>query len=134
SYTKVYPHCKKFEDFVEQDSENIKLDLIIDATDNLEVRDKIDKFAKERGIPWVYGSVEEFHGHVCFFEKSSFDAFKITNQSPKGIAAPIVMFIASLQANLVLRYLVDLPIKKDLLYYLRFDKDGDLVIDKFRMP
>ncbi len=134
SYTKVYPHCKSFEDFLKQDSENIKLDLIIDATDNLETRGKIDLFAKERNIPWVYGSVEEFHGHVCFFDKASFDAFKISDIKPKGIAAPIVMFIASLQANLALRYLVGLPIKKDLLYYARFDDEGDLVLDKFNMP
>ena len=134
SYTKVHPHCKNFEDFVEQESENIKLDLIIDATDNLEVRKKIDSFAKERNIPWIYGSVEEFHGHVCFFEKSGFDAFKISDTKPKGIAAPIVMFIASLQANLALRYLVGLPIKKDILYYARFDEEGDLILDKFKMP
>jgi len=29
---------------------------------------------------------------------------------------------------------VGLPIKKDLLYYARFDNEGDLVLDKFNMP
>ncbi len=132
SYTKVYPHCKDFESFCELD--NMELDLIIDATDNLEVRAKIDKYAKEKNIPWIYGSVEEFHGHVCFFDKSGFDAFKINDRKPKGIAAPIVMHIASLQANLALRYLANLPVAKDLLYYISFDENGQMVTEKFKMP
>lgn len=78
----------------------------------------IDAYAKEQKIPWIYGSVEAFNGQVCFFEKSSFGAFKISDKKPAGIAAPIVMHIASLQANLALRYLAGLSVKKDFLYYL----------------
>lgn len=61
-------------------------------------------------------------------------AFKTTTKKPAGIAAPIVMHIASLQANLALRYLAGLPIKKDLLYYLYFNEFGELITQKFNMP
>ncbi len=57
--------------------------------------------------------LRHFNGQVCFFEEASFtELFKITSKTPAGIAAPIVMHIASLQANLALRYLAGLSVKK----------------------
>ncbi len=109
-------------------------DLILDATDNLPVRGEIDRYAKEQGMPWVYASVEEFNGQVCFFDKADFQVFNISDHKPGGIAAPIVMHIGSLQANLALRYLAGLPVVKDKLYYLYFDENGELVTQKFGMP
>ena len=80
-------------------AKEIDVDLIIDATDNLPSRGAINSYAKARQLPWIYGSVEAFNGQVCFFEEASFnDVFKITSKTPAGIAAPIVMHIASLQA------------------------------------
>jgi molybdopterin/thiamine biosynthesis adenylyltransferase len=130
-YVTVKPFIGDFEAFSQTD---VIPDLIIDATDNLPTRAKIDNFAKSIQRPWIYGSVEAFHGQVCFFEESDFGAFNISDQTPAGIAAPIVMFIASLQANLALRYLADLEIQKDLLYYLYFDNHGELITQKFKMP
>jgi adenylyltransferase/sulfurtransferase len=125
-----------FDSFVEYFNKNeIKYDLIIDATDNLPTRVKINDFAKSNSIPWIYGSVEKFHGQVCFFEKSSFkDVFQISNRTPEGIAAPIVMNIASLQANLALRYLTNMSVKKDFLYYCFFDNDGVFKTQNFSLP
>ncbi len=131
-YTKVTAHECDFDTFAKK---GIEVDLIIDATDNLPTRGKINEYAKETGVPWVYGSVEAFNGQVCFFDESSFnDVFKITKKTPAGIAAPIVMHIASLQANLALRYLAGLSVKKDYLYYLFFNDEGELVTQKFGLP
>ncbi|MBU1659280.1 ThiF family adenylyltransferase [bacterium] len=122
-------------DFNAWTQKNIAVDLIIDATDNLPSRGDINTYAKSKKLPWVYGSVEAFNGQVCFFNESSFnDVFKITTKTPAGIAAPIVMHIASLQANLALRYLAGLRIKKDILYYLYFNNDGELITQKFGLP
>jgi len=130
-YVKAIEHNCDFEAFAKK---GIELDLIIDATDNLPVRSKINAYAKQIEKPWIYGSVEEFNGQVCFFEKSSFDVFKVSDKKPGGIAAPIVMHIASLQANLALRYLAGLSVKKDYLYYLFFNDEGELVTQKFGLP
>jgi adenylyltransferase/sulfurtransferase len=111
-----------------------RYNLILDATDNLPTRAQIDVYAKDTGTPWIYASVEEFNGQVCFFEKSDFRVFAISDHKPGGIAAPIVMHIGSLQANLALRYLAGLPVAKDKLYYLYFDEQGILVAQKFDMP
>ena len=109
-------------------------DLILDATDNLPVRGEIDKYAKETNTPWIYASVEEFNGQVCFFEDANFQVFNISDHKPGGIATPIVMHIGSLQANLALRYLAGLPVVKDKLYYLYFNEEGELITQKFGMP
>ena len=131
-YVKTYSHACNFEEWA---TKGIEVDLIIDATDNLPTRAQINSYAKEKKLPWVYGSVEAFHGQVCFFEEASFqDVFKITQKTPAGIAAPIVMHIASLQANLALRFLAGLSVKKDFLYYLFFNNDGELVTQKFNLP
>jgi len=109
-------------------------DLILDATDNLPVRGEIDKYAKVTNTPWIYASVEEFNGQVCFFDEANFQVFNISDHKPGGIAAPIVMHIGSLQANLALRYLAGLPVVKDKLYYLYFNDEGELITQKFGMP
>ena len=130
-YVEAKSFVESFEEFAER---GIKPDLILDATDNLPTRAKIDSYAKKIGVPWIYASVEEFQGQVCFMERSSFQAFRITDRKPGGIAAPMVMLVASFEANLALRYLAGLPIKKDRLYYLFFDESGDFVVNSFNMP
>lgn len=131
-FTKAYAHTCDFEEFAQK---GIEVDLIIDATDNLPSRGMINEYAKSKGLPWVYGSVEAFNGQVCFFENASFnELFKIIKKTPAGIAAPIVMHIASLQANLALRYLAGLSIVKDKLYYLFFNDEGELITQKFSLP
>jgi adenylyltransferase/sulfurtransferase len=120
-----------FEEFSKLEA---RYDLIIDATDNLQTRMQIDNFAKEQSTPWIYGSVEAWHGYVCFFERSGFNSFNVSDHKPAGIAAPIVMHIASLQANLALRYLAGSPVAKDKLYYLYFNESGELVTQKFGLP
>ena len=131
-YVKAIAHECDFETWSEK---GIEVDLIIDATDNLPTRGAINTYAKTVNTPWVYGSVEAFHGQVCFIEDSSFnDAFKIIQKTPAGIAAPIVMHIASLQANLALRFLAGLSVKKDTLYYLFFNEEGELITQKFGLP
>jgi adenylyltransferase/sulfurtransferase len=46
----------------------------------------------------------------------------------------MVMHIASLQANIALRYLAGLKVLRDKLYYLYFDEFGDLITQKFSLP
>jgi adenylyltransferase/sulfurtransferase len=131
-----YVNINSFEiDFETFSITNDHYDLIIDATDNLHVRSNIDSFSKSKNISWIYGSVEAFHGQICFFKDASFESvFNISNHKPAGIATPIVMNIASFQANLALRYLATLPIKKDFLYYCFFNDEGVFETQKFSLP
>ncbi|CAI8236487.1 MAG: ThiF family adenylyltransferase [Sulfurovum sp.] len=131
-FVKVNAYVEGFDDFAKRD---LTFDLIIDATDNLPSRASINEYCMKKNQPWIYGSVEEFHGQVCFFDKASYEAvFQINDRKPNGIACPIVMHIASLQANLAIRYLTGLSVKKDILYYLAFDDEGVLDTKKFNLP
>ena len=67
-FVKAISHECDFEEFTKKE---ITLDLIIDATDNLPTRAKIDDYSRSKNLPWIYGSVEAFHGQVCFFKDSS---------------------------------------------------------------
>ena len=124
-------YCKSFEDFIKDKRD---YNLIIDATDNLFVREQINAFSKENNIPWIYGSVEEFNGQVCFFDRSDFNMFATKKVEPKGIAAPMVMQVASFEANLALRYLANLKVAKDVFYYLYYNDSGEFEIKKFNLP
>jgi len=130
-FVKAVAFDMAFDDFKEMGN---SYDLILDATDNLPVRGEIDKYAKAAKTPWIYASVEEFNGQVCFFDEANFQVFNISDHKPGGIAAPIVMHIGSLQANLALRYLADMSVVKDKLYYLYFNEEGELITQKFGMP
>ena len=130
-FVKIVAFDMAFDTFKEMGN---NYDLILDATDNLPVREEIDKYAKATNTPWIYASVEEFNGQVCFFKEANFQVFNISDHKPGGITAPIVMHIGSLQANLALRYLAGLSVKKDKLYYLYFNDEGELITQKFGMP
>ncbi len=131
-YTKVTAYKESFQEFAKT---GLTFDLIIDATDNLPTRADLNKYCIEKNQPWIYGTVEEFHGQVCFFEKASYEAvFIVNDRKPNGIACPIVMHVGSLQANLAIRYLAGLPVKKDVLYYLSFDEEGVINYKNFKLP
>ena len=131
-FVEVTVHPCGFDDFIREELPGFN--LLLDATDNLPVRERIDRWAGEIGIPWIYASVEEFNGQVCFFDRADFGVFAVSDHHPGGIAAPIVMQIGSFQANLALRHLAGLPIKKDLLHYFYYDAEGELVMQKFKLP
>ena len=128
----IVPIVGSFDDFCAQD---VCVDIILDATDNLPTRQKIENYAKKTNSPWIYTSVEEWHGQLCLFEKASFaNAITINDRKPEGIAPPIVALMAAYEANMVLRYLAGLEVKTDQLNYLSFDASGQLSIKSFAMP
>lgn len=119
-FVEVQAYEESFEGFIKRD---LEVDLILDATDNLPSRAAIDSYAREKQIPWVYASVEQWHGQICLFEKASFsENMQVTDRKPGGIAPPIVMQVASFQANLALQYLCGMKVESDVLYYLSTEK------------
>ncbi|WP_326833123.1 HesA/MoeB/ThiF family protein [Campylobacter portucalensis] len=126
---KVISYLMRFSQFAK--SNVTKFDLILDATDNLQTRGEISRFAKS--TPWIFAAVEEFHGQVCFIKEANFEPFVKQNLTPGGIAAPIVMFIAAFEANLAIRYLAGLEVVFDMLYYLDMHSE-ELKVSKFKLP
>jgi molybdopterin-synthase adenylyltransferase len=128
----VTAHTVSFDEFAKK---GIEVDLLMDATDNLPSRAALEEYAKAHNIPWLYASVEAWHGQVCLFLKAEYaKSMVINDRKPAGIAPPIVAFIASYEANMALRYLAGLPVATDVLNYLYFDENGQLNHKKFGMP
>jgi len=131
SFLKSQAYILTFQKFVAKDRD---YDIIIDATDNLAVREEINRYAKDKSTPWIYGSVEEYNGQVCLFKEASFNIFATKEVEPKGQTAPMVMQIATFEANLALRYLANLKVASDILYYLYYNDSGEFEIKKFKLP
>jgi molybdopterin/thiamine biosynthesis adenylyltransferase len=115
--TKIEYFCEKFESFDKE------LDLIIDCTDNFEVRKKIDNFAKNRNIPWLYSSVEGWIGQVCLFKEKNLDIFNINNSHKvSGVMPAMVGLVGSIEAMIATKYLAGLEVEFDKLIYIDFTK------------
>jgi adenylyltransferase/sulfurtransferase len=117
-----------FEDFIKLEK---RYNLLLDATDNFDARKQMSSYSKLSGIPWIYASVEGFMGQVCFFEYGGFETFNTKEHTPSGIAAPIVMQVASFEANLALLYLVGTQVKRDQLYHMQYNDRGEFEIKSF---
>jgi adenylyltransferase/sulfurtransferase len=84
-------------------------DLILDGTDNFEIRYLINDVAVKKNLPWVYGGCIGSHGQVmtilpgetpclrCVFEAAPAPGEAGTCETA-GVLSPIVNIVASLQA------------------------------------
>jgi len=115
--TKIVPIVEKFEKF------DKKVDLVIDCTDNFEVRKNIDNFAKKNNIPWLYGSVESWIGQVCLFKEKNLDIFNLEEHKVEGVMPAMVGLVGSIQASIATKYLAGLEMDMDKLYYIDFTKE-----------
>ena len=115
--TKIIPIVEEFNDF------DKKVDLVIDCTDNFEVRQKIDNFAKKNNIPWVYSSVESWVGQVCLFKEKNLDIFNLSEHKVAGVMPSMVGLIGSIQASIATKYLAGVDVEMDKLYYIDFTKE-----------
>jgi adenylyltransferase/sulfurtransferase len=104
-------------------------DLILDGTDNFEIRYLINDAAVKLGKPWVYGGCIGSHGQTmtilpgqtpclrCVFEAAPAPGEAGTCETA-GVLGPIVNIIASLQATEAMKILAGRPecINRDLIY------------------
>ncbi len=105
-------------------------DLILDGTDNFEIRYLINDAAVKLGIPWVYGGCIGSHGQTmtilpgetpclrCVFEAAPGPG-EVGTCETAGVVGPIVNVIASYQAAEALKLLTGHRerINRDLLYF-----------------
>lgn len=128
SYAKITTHKMNAIEFF---ATNPKADLIMDATDNLDVRKQIDDYAKANDIPWIFASVEEFFVSASLVKNKKI-AFNKEIKKIKPQTTPIVMFSATFASILALKYLAGYDIRADYLYYFDFSKDI-LNLNKFNL-
>ena len=106
----------------------LDVDLVMDATDNFDVRLEIDKFAKKNNIPWIYCSVEEWRAQIGVFKTTSFEIFATKNHTPKGQLPPMVNLAGSFASLIALKILIN-EFKEEKLFYIDFEKE--IIIKEF---
>src|SRR3954469_9422944 len=105
-------------------------DMILDGTDNFEIRYLINDVAVKLGKPWVYGGSIGSHGQTmtilpgqtpclrCVFEAAPAPGEAGTCETA-GVLGPIVNIVASLQATEALKILTGQleRVNRELLYF-----------------
>lgn len=92
------------------------VDVIVDGTDNFQVRYLMNDVAVQHGIPWSYGGAVSSYGTTAFFRPlqtacltclfgSDGDVGGHDTCDTVGVIAPVVAIIASLQVAEILKYL-----------------------------
>ena len=111
-------------------------DLILDGTDNFEIRYLINDAAVKLGKPWVYGGCIGSHGQTmtiipgdtpclrCVFEAAPAPGEAGTCETA-GVLSPIVNIVASLQATEAFKILTGRldQISRDLVYIDVWEND-----------
>ena len=60
-------------------------DVVIDATDNFQARQSIDRFSKESNIPMVYGGLFRFEGQVAILNANGSSGYgELFPEPPSG--------------------------------------------------
>ncbi len=83
-------------------------DIIIDGTDNIAGRIAIDAYCSSHNIPFIYGGIKGFMGHISVFNYKDGKSFKETfnhtekliaeeNCNDSGVIYPVVSMVANLQ-------------------------------------
>ena len=86
------------------------VDLVLDATDNLEARHRIEAVTRTLGLPWIMGAATRFNGQVAAFSRSRgegcyqciapvADAQRTADCRNEGVLGPVIGVIAAWQAQ-----------------------------------
>lgn len=99
-------------------------DLIIDGCDNFSTRYLIDDVAAKLNIPYIYGTIGEFHGQVSVFNlnggcryRDLFPEQPADNNLPKGVLGPVPGIIGTWQAMEAIKVIAGIgePLRNQLL-------------------
>ena len=106
--------------------DNIKGNLVLDCTDNMETRFLLNEFCIENNITWIYSAVIGSAGMVfniipkktpCFNCLFSEPEERLETCETEGIINTIPTLISSIQVTEALKFLTKQSLTKELIYY-----------------
>lgn len=123
----INPHINIIEYNIELNNENAEetfkdFDIVVDCTDNIEVREIINETSLKLRIPMVYGSILQFHGQVSVFNLTEnspcykcFFKGKVPKElSPSGKTGGVIGVLpgitGTIQANEVLKLILNIGV------------------------
>ncbi|MAG52706.1 MAG: hypothetical protein CMH62_01970 [Nanoarchaeota archaeon] len=105
---------------------NVKGDLIVDCTDNMETRFLINEFSIEKNIPWIFSSIIGSSGMVFNIIPKKTPCFNCIFSAPEevlgtcdteGIINTTASLVSSMQVTEAFKILTKQPIIKELIYF-----------------
>ncbi|MFA0812556.1 HesA/MoeB/ThiF family protein [Microbulbifer epialgicus] len=99
-----------------------QVDLVLDCTDNLEIRHTINRVCYQTGGPVVMASVQGFSGQLISFDFSKgkgpcyaclfppHEQTEVQNCSTTGVIGPALGIVGSMQALEAIKYLTGMPV------------------------
>jgi adenylyltransferase/sulfurtransferase len=87
------------------------VDIMVDASDNYETRQVLNRASLRHGLAWVYGGVQGFNGMVSVFVPGRTPCFECIFSHPpapadKGVVGPAAGITASVQAMETIKLLL----------------------------
>ena len=104
------------------DETKCSADIILDCTDNLETRNKINEYATKNNIPWVHAAATGMIGNIIVFNNDlCFNCIHEHLKSPGtceeiGIFPTLVTTISSLQVTQAIKLLLNKDYEKDMIH------------------
>ena len=83
--------------------------IVIDCLDNIETRLLLEKICEEKGDVLIHGAVDSYFGQVALIrpgDRLLEVIYKDHSQMPQKTFAPLVAIVASLEATLLIEYLL----------------------------
>ncbi|WP_444896494.1 HesA/MoeB/ThiF family protein [Microbulbifer sp. SSSA005] len=121
-----------------------QVDLVLDCTDNLEIRHTINRVCYQAGCPVVMASVQGFSGQLISFDFSEGkgpcyaclfppqEQAEVQNCSTAGVIGPALGVVGSMQALEAMKYLMDLPVSS--LNKLHLIETETLALQTLQLP
>jgi|GEM_PF-963182 len=131
-----------FDNFSPEFSKNFnyeKIDLIIDAVDNLETRFLINEISYKERIPWIHGACVAERGEIAFFKPWEGACYRCLFQDiPKkgrletcetsGINPVIAKTVSGIQVDIAMKYLLSGREYINRMIYIDFSEDYSLKV------
>ncbi len=129
-----------FENFSSEFSKNFnfeKIDLIIDAVDNLETRFLINEISYKQRIPWIHGACVAERGEIAFFKPWEGTCYRclfpdipvkgrLETCETSGINPVIAKTVAGIQVDIAMKYLLSGREYTNKMIYIDFSEDYSL--------
>ncbi|WP_444923114.1 HesA/MoeB/ThiF family protein [Microbulbifer sp. DLAB2-AF] len=121
-----------------------QVDLVLDCTDNLEIRHTINRVCYQAGCPVVMASVQGFSGQLISFDFSEGsgpcyaclfppqEQAEVQNCATAGVIGPALGVVGSMQALEAMKYLMDLPVSS--LNKLHLIETETLALQTLQLP
>lgn len=119
-------HSGNIESLITGSDGTPRADVIVDGTDNAEIRYLINDAAVKHGVPWVYGGCVGTSGRVmailpnvspclrCLFPEPP-SAGELETCDTAGVLAPAAAIVASLQVTLAMKILLGQEVAEELV-------------------